>query len=228
MQLFIRKNILLFFLIIAACDSLVVALNLETLHFILKPLLVPTLIVAVLLSTNLSFGRNILVTGLFFSFIGDIFLLIDDQYPFLFIIGLICFLLTHLCYCWYFLQIKQSSTSLLKRNPFLALIPLAYTTGLLLILMPTLGSLKIPVIIYAVVLGCMLLCSLFAFKSVFPEAAILFTAGAIFFVLSDSLLAINKFYKSFNSAGFLIISTYCAAQFLIVKGFIKNSHSSQS
>ena len=226
MQTIIRKNILIYFLIIAACDSLAVVFNLVPLHFILKPLLVPTLIVAILLNSKRSFGSSLILTGLFFSFMGDVFLLIDDRYPFLFIIGLICFLLTHILYCWYFLQTKRTSVSLLKLHPYLTLVPLAYTVGLLTILMPTLGDLKIPVIIYAVVLGCMLLCSLYAYNNILPAAAILFTAGALFFVLSDSLLAINKFYYSFKSAGFLIISTYCVAQFLIVKGFIKNNASS--
>ena len=223
MQTFIRKNILIFFLILAVSDSLVVGVNLLSLHLILKPLLIPTLIAAAILNTKRSFGRNLIVTGLFFSFMGDVFLLVDDKFPILFIIGLICFLLTHLLYCWYFLQIKRTSVSLLILHPFLALIPIAYTAALLMILMPTLGSLKIPVIIYAIVLGCMLLCSLYAYKNILPAAAILFTTGALFFIMSDSLLAINKFYYSFKQAGFLIISSYCAAQFLIVKGFIKNN-----
>ena len=166
MQTFIRKNILIFFLILAVSDSLVVGVNLLSLHLILKPLLIPTLIAAAILNTKRSFGRNLIVTGLFFSFMGDVFLLVDDKFPILFIIGLICFLLTHLLYCWYFLQIKRTSISLLKLQPFLALIPIAYTAALLMILMPTLGSLKIPVIIYAIVLGCMLLCSLYAYKNI--------------------------------------------------------------
>ncbi len=226
MQTFIRKNILIFFLVIALCDSLIIGLKLMSLHLILKPLLVPTLIIAVLLNTTRSFDRRLIVTGLFFSFMGDIFLLIDDRYPVLFIAGLICFLLTHLLYCWYFLQLKRTSVSLLKMHPYLALLPIAYTVGLLAILYPTLGDLKIPVVIYAGVLGCMLLCSLYAYKNILPAAAILFTTGALCFVLSDSLFAINKFYYSFKHAGFLIIFTYCAAQFLIVKGFIKNHNSS--
>jgi uncharacterized membrane protein YhhN len=45
--------------------------------------------------------------------------------------------------------------------------------------------------------------------------------GASFFVISDSLLAINKFYQPFAHAGILIMLTYCTAQYFIVQGFIK-------
>jgi uncharacterized membrane protein YhhN len=48
-----------------------------------------------------------------------------------------------------------------------------------------------------------------------------FVAGAVLFVLSDSLLAINKFYQPLAFAGTLIMLTYCAAQYFIVMGFIK-------
>jgi uncharacterized membrane protein YhhN len=44
--------------------------------------------------------------------------------------------------------------------------------------------------------------------------------GAVLFVVSDSLLAINKFYSSFELAGVLIMLTYGMAQLLIVTGAI--------
>ncbi|MBL0146409.1 MAG: hypothetical protein IPP48_12355 [Chitinophagaceae bacterium] len=42
------------------------------------------------------------------------------------------------------------------------------------------------------------------------------------FILSDSLLAINKFYHSFAFAGVQIMATYCIAQYCIVRGFISH------
>ena len=50
-----------------------------------------------------------------------------------------------------------------------------------------------------------------------------YVLGAIAFVLSDSLLAVNKFYQPIPYAGVFIMLTYCAAQFLIVRGFIRLS-----
>ena len=42
--------------------------------------------------------------------------------------------------------------------------------------------------------------------------------GALLFVISDSLLAINKFYQPFSIADNLIMLTYGFAQFYIVTG----------
>jgi len=43
-------------------------------------------------------------------------------------------------------------------------------------------------------------------------------AGAVLFIMSDSILAINKFYQSFEVAGLGIMLTYGMAQLFIVEG----------
>jgi len=53
------------------------------------------------------------------------------------------------------------------------------------------------------------------------KAAWYYLAGATSFVVSDSLLAVNKFYQPFAYAGVFIMLTYCAAQYLIVRGYIE-------
>ena len=44
--------------------------------------------------------------------------------------------------------------------------------------------------------------------------------GAIFFIISDSLLAINKFYFPLPYSAFWIMSTYSFAQYFIVSGIL--------
>ena len=44
--------------------------------------------------------------------------------------------------------------------------------------------------------------------------------GALLFVISDSVLAINKFYQSFELAGIVIMLTYGFAQLFIIEGAI--------
>jgi len=95
---------------------------------------------------------------------------------------------------------------------------------LLYFLFPHLGKLKIPVVIYAVVILLMLLASIHTYNNVQKEAGILFIAGAGFFIISDSLLAINKFHTPLLFP-FFIILTYAIAQYLLVKGFIQQSQS---
>ena len=46
-------------------------------------------------------------------------------------------------------------------------------------------------------------------------------AGALLFVISDSVLAINKFYHPFEIAGIIIMLTYGLAQFFIAEGAIQ-------
>jgi uncharacterized membrane protein YhhN len=53
---------------------------------------------------------------------------------------------------------------------------------------------------------------------------ILFT-GTIFFMISDSILALNKFAIDIPQEGLLVLSTYVLAQFLIMQGLIKGSKS---
>ncbi|MFM8740122.1 MAG: lysoplasmalogenase family protein, partial [Cytophagales bacterium] len=46
--------------------------------------------------------------------------------------------------------------------------------------------------------------------------------GALLFMVSDSLLAVNKFLNPFEFSGIAIMATYCAAQYLIVEGLLQH------
>ena len=190
------------------------------LHYIAKPLLIPTLILLLLFSKITKPGKILLVTGLFFSWAGDIFLMLENKNAIFFIAGLACFLTTHIFYIIYFIRIQSQQISLLKSQPLLILLVIGYGFSLVWLLFPHLGELKLPVIIYAAVICTMLLCSLHVFTKVKSPDNLFYLAGAIAFVLSDSLLAFNKFYQPFSYAGIFIMITYCAAQYFIVRGFI--------
>ena len=49
--------------------------------------------------------------------------------------------------------------------------------------------------------------------------------GAVFFIVSDSLIAIDKFYSEIPLADILIMATYAIAQYLIVLGLLKTETS---
>jgi uncharacterized membrane protein YhhN len=85
-------------------------------------------------------------------------------------------------------------------------------------------DLKIPVIIYACIISIMLYCSLNLPFTISKPIRTLFISGALCFIISDSLLAIDKFYSAYPFAPVLIMLTYCVAQFLIVKAFIRKSN----
>ena len=209
------------FVIAVAVDITGIAANIAVLHYFAKPVLLPVLIVLLAVATPAVTGKRIMLAALFFSWVGDIFLLAEDKNPLFFIFGLASFLTTHIFYIIYFLNIRSNQISLLKKQPLLIAAVLAYGIALVWLLFPKLADLKIPVMVYAAVICTMLLCSLHIYLKANKPANMFFVLGALFFVLSDSLLAINKFYQPLAFAGVCIMLTYCVAQYFIVTGFIK-------
>jgi uncharacterized membrane protein YhhN len=200
---------------------LIILLGREDFAWYLKPFLLPFLLFWV--STFDAFPtKKILLSALAFSWIGDIILMFSDQGKLYFIFGLVAFLISHSIYILLFK--KQLKTGKIKSKLlFLAGIGfiLLYLSALLSLLLPHLGDLKLPVIVYATVISTMLL---FAFKGSLlwrkPENSSILI-GAIIFVSSDSILAINKFYNPLPNASFWIMLTYLTAQFLIVSGILR-------
>ena len=220
MQLGLQKKLTILFWSLALLDIVCIISELRLAHCIVKILLIPALIV-LLSSSKDGKGRKMILTGLVFSWIGDGLLLFEGTDSLFFIGGLASFLLTHIFYIVYFLSINSPNISLLKKQPLLSLLVIAYGGGLVWLLFPHLGAMKIPVMAYAVVISTMLISSLYAYGKVNKAAGNAYVLGALAFVLSDSLLAINKFYQPIPYAGVFIMLTYCAAQFLIVRGYLK-------
>ena len=91
-------------------------------------------------------------------------------------------------------------------------------TGLVTILYPHLGAFKIPVLLYALVLTVMVLQALFRYGHTNTPSFWFVFLGALLFMVSDSLIAVNKFLSPFGLAGLSITATYILAQFLIASG----------
>jgi uncharacterized membrane protein YhhN len=189
------------------------------LRYFSKPLLMPLLMLAYYFEVKriVLFSR-ILLSGLFFSWAGDILLMFESFNGFFFIGGLLSFLTAHLMYIRYFSKTNSVNEPYLKSRPVMLLAIVAYVIELMYILWPYLGEMKVPVVIYASVIGLMLAFALWQVGKLDKKSAGLFVAGAAFFILSDSLLAINKFRSSFAYAGPAIMFTYCLAQYLLVRG----------
>lgn len=184
--------------------------------YITKPLLMPLLaVIYVLNSSNPSYY---IVLALFFSFLGDIFLLSKKQ-PF-FMGGLTSFLIGHSFYITAFLQ-SISSQSNIPLWFYLAIFPyLIYGIIFYRKLSPYLNSLKLPVIIYMVVIILMSFTSLLRFWKFDGFAFWLPFIGSLAFFTSDSLLAVDNFKVKINNAGVYIMSVYIFAQLLIILGML--------
>jgi uncharacterized membrane protein YhhN len=195
--------------------------DLEGFDWYMKPLLLPILLVAVAVSESFP-TKKILLIALTFSWIGDIILLFVNKGELYFIFGLVAFLLSHIVYIVLF---SKQQTTRINDNKVVfwlgILAILAYFFIMIDTLFPKLGDLKIPVVVYAVVITTMLF---FAFKGslkwIIPANNYILI-GAIVFVSSDSILAFNKFYAPITHSSFFIMATYCMAQYLIVKGILK-------
>jgi uncharacterized membrane protein YhhN len=83
---------------------------------------------------------------------------------------------------------------------------------------PNLGSMKVPVIGYIIVIVSMVVTARERFKKCTPASFWQVFIGALFFFVSDGIIAISRFYKTFPESGILIMGTYATAQLLIVMG----------
>ncbi|MCU0381487.1 MAG: lysoplasmalogenase [Chitinophagaceae bacterium] len=188
-------------------------------RFFTKPLLMPLLMLGYYLETKpLQFFSRLLLAGLFFSWLGDVFLMFDSRSEMFFMAGLLSFLTAHVFYIGYFSRIRSQKESFLRKRPVMLLAVMAYVVELMYVLWPHLGGMKLPVMVYGIVIGTMLCLALWQYGKIPANAAWLFIAGAIFFVASDSLLAINKFRSPIPLGGLWVMGTYVLAQYLIARG----------
>ncbi len=215
-----NKLYLSIYLVISAFYLLITAFNQEEMVRVVKPFLLLILLVAVYYTENFS-TKKILLTALTFSWIGDVILLFADRGEIYFILGLVAFLLSHIFYIVLFNKqtISKTISNKLSFGAGIGLIVI-YFSLMITTLGPKLGSLTVPVVIYAIVISTMLY---FALKGSFqweaiPNHSVLI--GALLFISSDSILAFNKFYEPIPAASLLIMVTYLLAQYGIVKGIL--------
>lgn len=186
----------------------------DAMRWVTKPLLVPLLAIWILTTTNnRSFGRW-LIAALLFSWLGDVALLWSGST--FFMIGLGCFLVAHLFYIRFFHAVRMRE--LVAGRWWLLVIVALYYAALITLLIPFLGEMKNPVLVYGLVISLMLLIALHLLFIPNRQAGRWMAVGAVLFVLSDSLLAIDKFYSPFTAAAPLIMLTYGLAQYCIVEG----------
>ena len=184
-----------------------------------KVLLMPLLVVIAIRTIKPKSIQKKLIIALVFSWFGDILLIRSDNFV-LFISGIGTFLVAQLMYSnIFYTNVRTSKSRSFVRVYPIVLIPIvAYMFLLLSILIPNLGDLVIPIIIYTLAINSMLILAINRKFAVSENAFYFVLFGAIMFVLSDSGIAYNKFYKSIPHSRILIMLTYILAQGLIVKG----------
>lgn len=177
--------------------------------YVFKPLTTGLLLTSAALATPAQGPRyQIAVTvGLALSLLGDVFLMLPRD---LFLAGLSSFLLAHLAYIVAFTSALPIGTA-----PAL-LLPLLAAAGILIrLLWPRVGRLRLPVLLYTAVILLMVWQAWARGWEFRTLGAGLAAVGATSFMVSDALLALNRFRRPWASAQALVMSTYVAAQALI-------------
>jgi uncharacterized membrane protein YhhN len=216
-----KKIALILFYTSVAGVLLAELLQTDWLFTIAKPLIMASLLLYYLYAAESEHRSRVLVLAVIFSLAGDV-LLMKEEY---FISGLIAFLISHVLYIFTYREFSNEDSGNALNG--LQRIRLAFPvilagSGLVVILFPVLGDLKIPVMLYAAALAIMVITALFRFGRTTSPSFWMVFAGAVFFMISDSILAVNKFLTPVAFSGVLIMSTYMAAQFLIIKGLLKH------
>lgn len=215
------KNFLfLLFLLNAVVNLIGEAVELTILSDVTKPLIIPFL-AAYYVAGTVPYRSKPLYIALLFCWIGDVSLMFVSLNEIWFMIGLVAFLLGHLFYILTYRQ-HRSESSEAELMPFQKMrfsLPVVLAgTGLVTILFPVLGGLKIPVIIYATTIIVMVMNAIFRFGRTNNKSFWFVMLGAILFMVSDSVLAINKFLGAIEMGGVYIMLTYISAQYFIVEG----------
>lgn len=176
--------------------------------FLLKPgtMVFMILLAAVGLGEEPGIYGWLILIGLLFSIVGDIFLMLPSDK---FIQGLSSFFLAHVFYVVaFFLQMKEGP-GLDWFTLFLILLAAVYYR----FLQPGVkedggGMLQVAVLSYVLVISLMVWTSWFTGSS-------LVLAGALLFYLSDAILAWNRFVHPFPRGDFGVMTTYFSAQYLL-------------
>lgn len=213
-------KVYLFLLIPAVILSLTFGLPLV--FDLLKPLIIPILIFEVYQRSK-SWGGDQplfrwLYAALVLSWLGDVFLMFESENGLFFILGLASFLLAHIGYIVSMTltsDVPFSSSIKSPRALYIILIA-GYAVVFLKTLYPGLGEMQVPVFLYAFVIMSMI--AVAVMRSAPGSRVVL--AGAMLFVVSDSVLAYAKFMDAFTGSREFTMFTYMLAQLLLVQGFL--------
>jgi len=186
------------------------------LHWVCKPLATLLILLTVWWTESAVSPRyqRWMAVGMAFSLAGDVFLMLPQD---AFVQGLVSFLLAHLCFI-----VALLTDSRFAERPLGMLACVAYGAFNLWALWPSLPDpLHVPVVVYVLVLACMggqavVRARLHAMDAVVGSAQ-WSMAGALLFMLSDTLLAWDRFRFVIPLSGLWVLATYYAALWCLAR-----------
>ncbi len=222
-----KKYILnLVFILIIIGEMTAAVLGMRTLDFIFKPMIMLWIggyfflyaVKAGPVIGRLAFG------AFFFSWMGDILLMFSSNNFLFFMLGLVSFLLAHIFYIFLFLQTIRMTgkTGYLKRHFLWLSGYLIYGVVFYAFLFSRLDNmLRMAVFVYLTAILSMSALALHRKETSSIISFRLVFASSLFFIFSDSLIALNKFLLAVSYERILVMSTYVLAQYLIMRGLLQ-------
>ena len=141
-----------------------------------------------------------------------------------FIPGLVAFLLAHIAYL---MLLRQGTGWFPSRRALAATLGVGAAMYVFLWTGGLPAGLRAPVAAYVTVIALMAAQALGCATVLRDKASAVVAVGACCFMLSDSLLATNKFVMPLPLAPFWVLTTYYAAQVLIVGGWLRGRQQRQ-
>lgn len=214
------KICLLFFGLYSIFDLIAVFFDFVILEQITKPFIILSLL-AFFLSVAQGMKSSLktyIILALIFSFFGDSLLLLNDFGSAFFLLGLSAFLIAHIFYIVSFNEIRNRNQEKFRPIGISIAFVILYLSIFFYILLPKVdNALLVPIILYGTTIGLMFISASTLSKTFRSSNFRMLMLGAGLFILSDSLIALNKFVVSFDLAHPLIMLTYILAQWLIVR-----------
>jgi uncharacterized membrane protein YhhN len=213
---------LIFAMVFAILEAIAVSRNIKNLEYVAKPAVIAFLFLWLYTYTGLQANLFWFGIGLLCSLLGDVLLLIPQDR--MFIPGLAAFVFTHVCYligfqeqlldptAWSVLLmavIMLSGVRILRR-----IVSAMHTTG-------RQGLVK-PVVFYGLLISLMLAAAMSTLSDPAWKAgaALLVSAGAFLFWVSDLMLAWNKFVSPIQNGHLPSILAYHLGQIGLIAGVI--------
>jgi uncharacterized membrane protein YhhN len=209
----------------------------DALRFFTKPLLMIVLTAFYVQKVAGKWNKvhQLVVAAFVFAWIGDVALMFVGnagdtlmgipKNPNFFLLGLAGFLFTHILYAFAFVQVSEQNVPALLPARIWTIIPLfIYMAALLSVLLPAIYQNELtrpflaPVIVYSTAIATMVLVSINRYKRVNDKSFALVFGGAMLFMFSDTLIAVNKFIHAFYPSGVFIMALYILGQYFIAKG----------
>jgi uncharacterized membrane protein YhhN len=191
----------------------------EEVQFLLKCTFMPILLAAIVFTEGQP--NHLLKGSLLLAWLGDMVISFAAKSDLYFIGGLAAFLLAQAVYILLFKRSIRTHPQNRGYHIWAFSLLAAAVFGLLALLLPRAGNLAVPILVYAITIATMMVFAIKGWAHWPIQAADWLVAGAASFVVSDALLAINKFCLPLPFAGIGIMATYLFAQWAIVRAILE-------